>query len=215
MGGGCTPTLFHSVYHYVQSCGVLSSWEGQIHSPYFYSIPLWVGACMMGMCNALWVVTLCMQVENEMYGGKIWDFDTRRGLILQEFWHISKYITLTVLFSGFENFWCFHFPRFMLSTVNDSMWHNFRSFKIQCLYHLFELSVYHNPKYFWTVNKYCACACPSPTRSQRKKALVEPVQDRGTYRPLPLLARGLYYWPKLWVKRQIAKSRAWIETENR
>jgi len=30
--GGCTPTLFHYIYHYVQSCSVLSSWEG-IYTP--------------------------------------------------------------------------------------------------------------------------------------------------------------------------------------
>ncbi len=115
-GGGCTSTLFHSLYHHVQSCGVvyiLSSWEGR-YTPPISTLPL---------CGSelAWWIYMCMQVE--MYGGKIWDFDTRGGLILQEFWYISKYITLTVLFSGFENFWCFHFPRFMLSTVNESMCH--------------------------------------------------------------------------------------------
>ncbi len=37
-GEGCTPTSFYQIYHHVQSCGgQRSSWEGQIHSPYFSS----------------------------------------------------------------------------------------------------------------------------------------------------------------------------------
>jgi hypothetical protein len=90
--GRCMPILLHSVSHHVQSCGVLSSWEGRY--PPISTLPLCgVGACMM-------------------------DIHVHAGLILQEFWHISK-LTMTVLFSGFENFWCFHFLRFMLSTVNN------------------------------------------------------------------------------------------------
>jgi hypothetical protein len=40
-GGGCTPTTFHSIYHHVQRCSVISSWEGR-YSPPISSLPLYV-----------------------------------------------------------------------------------------------------------------------------------------------------------------------------
>ncbi len=33
VGGGCTPTSFHYIYHHEQSCGVRSSWEGRYTPP--------------------------------------------------------------------------------------------------------------------------------------------------------------------------------------
>jgi hypothetical protein len=40
-GGRCKPIPFHYIYHHVQSCGVRSmQLRGQIHYPYFYSIPI-------------------------------------------------------------------------------------------------------------------------------------------------------------------------------
>ncbi len=40
VGGGCTSSLFHSVYHHEQSCGVRPSWEGRCTPPYFSSTPI-------------------------------------------------------------------------------------------------------------------------------------------------------------------------------
>ncbi len=41
-GGGFTPTPFHSIYHHGQSCWCTLQLKWQIHSFYFYSIPLYV-----------------------------------------------------------------------------------------------------------------------------------------------------------------------------
>jgi hypothetical protein len=39
VGGGCTPTPFHSIYHYVRSCSVRSA-ECRHTPPYFTSTPI-------------------------------------------------------------------------------------------------------------------------------------------------------------------------------
>ncbi len=41
VGGGCSPTSFHYIYHHVQSWGVRSSWEGRYTCP-IYTLPLYV-----------------------------------------------------------------------------------------------------------------------------------------------------------------------------
>ncbi len=37
--GGCTPTLFHYIYHHIQKCGVRSSWKGKFTLPLFLLYP--------------------------------------------------------------------------------------------------------------------------------------------------------------------------------
>jgi hypothetical protein len=49
--GGCTPSLFHSIYHHKQSCGVHSSWEGR-YTPSISPLPLYV------LCVCVWHVSL-------------------------------------------------------------------------------------------------------------------------------------------------------------
>jgi len=52
--GGCTPSLFYSSYHHVQSCSERPNWEGRYTSP-SSSLPLYV-LCVPNTDNALlWV----------------------------------------------------------------------------------------------------------------------------------------------------------------
>ena len=41
LGGGCTPTPFHYIYHHVQSCILRSNWEGRYTLP-ISTLPLYV-----------------------------------------------------------------------------------------------------------------------------------------------------------------------------
>ncbi len=48
-GGGCTPTAYHYIYHYVRICGVRSSWGGRYTPHIFYSTTV----CNLRSCSYL------------------------------------------------------------------------------------------------------------------------------------------------------------------
>jgi hypothetical protein len=79
VGGWCTPTPFHNIYHHGQSCSVCSSWEGR------YTLPLFL----------LYPNILC-----GIYSERGWactPHPDQAGLIFPPWWNVRQKVAISTL----------------------------------------------------------------------------------------------------------------------